>query len=61
MSLRPSGLLAVEVIVEVAPIGTLEGLAEQEMTGGRGSLTVNLALHDADPFFLPSLKLAVTT
>jgi hypothetical protein len=58
--MRPSGLVAVEVIVDVPPIGTLAGSAEQEITGGRGSFTVNLALQVATPLALPSLKLAVT-
>ena len=61
MSLRPSGLLASEWMVEEAPIRTLEGSAEHEITGGWGIFTVNLALQDAEPFFLPSLKLAVTS
>src|SRR6266850_1926105 len=47
-------------MVEVPPVRTRSGFAEQEITGGRGSFTVNLPLQDAKPFFLPSLKLAVT-
>src|SRR4029077_10308323 len=50
-----------EVIVELPPIRTLAGSAEHEITGGRGSFTLNLALQDAEPFLVPSLKLAVTT
>src|ERR1035437_669861 len=46
-------------MVEVAPIGTLAGSDEHEITGGRASFTVKLALQEATPFLLPSLKLAV--
>jgi len=38
---------------------TLEGSAEHEITGGCGTLTVNLALQDAERCFSPSFKLAV--
>jgi hypothetical protein len=48
-------------MVEDPPVCTLVGFAEQEITGGRGCFTVNLALQDAEPPFRPSLKLAVTT
>src|SRR5580704_972942 len=61
MSLRPSGLLASEWMVEDPPNRTLAGSAEHEITGGRGCFTVNLALQEAEPFFLPSLRLAVIT
>src|ERR1700682_2891155 len=48
-------------MAEVPPVRTLAGSAEHEITGGRGSFTVNRALQDAKPFFLlPSFKLAVT-
>ena len=50
-----------EVMLEVPPVRTVAGSAEQEMTGGRGCFTVKLALQDAMPCLLPSLKLAVTT
>ena len=46
-------------MVEVPPIATLAGSDEHEITGGRASFTVNLALQEATPFLLPSLKLAV--
>src|ERR1700674_1273179 len=47
-------------MVEVPPVRTLPGSAEQVITGGWGSLTVNLALQAAKPFLPPSFKLAVT-
>src|ERR1700675_1740015 len=61
MSLRPSGLLAVEVMVEDPPGCTLVGSAEHEITGGRGCFTLNLALQDAKPRLPPSFKLALTS
>src|SRR5580704_12445167 len=49
-------------MVEVPPVRRLAGFAEHEIAGGCASFTVNLALHDAKPFFLlPSFKLAVTS
>src|SRR4029077_6064350 len=47
-------------MVDVPPVRTLDGSAEHEITGGRGSLTVKLALHVAEPFLLPSAKFAPT-
>jgi hypothetical protein len=41
-------------------MGTLAGSDEQEITGGRGSFTVNLAVQEATPYSLPSLMLTVT-
>ena len=39
----------------------MSGFGEHEITGGRGSFTVKLALHEAMPCLLPSLKFAVAT
>jgi hypothetical protein len=47
-------------MVDVPPIGTLVGSDEHEITGGREVFTANLAVHEATPFGLPSVKLAVT-
>src|ERR1700733_2817118 len=58
--MRPSGLVATDVIVVVPPITTLAGSDEHEITGGCASFTVNLAVQEATSFWLPSLKLAVT-
>jgi hypothetical protein len=41
-------------------MGTLAGSDAHEIMGGCGSFTVNLAVQDAVPVALPSLKLAVT-
>jgi hypothetical protein len=46
-------------MVEVPPIGTLAGSDEHEITGGCDIFTMNLALQEAAPFWLPSLTLAV--
>src|SRR4029077_8517180 len=58
--LRPSGLVAFELMVEVPHMGTLAGSDEHEIMGGRGSFTVNLAVQEATPYSLPSLMLTVT-
>jgi hypothetical protein len=41
-------------------MATLAGSEEHEIVGGCASFTVNLALQEAVPVALPSLKLAVT-
>src|SRR5450631_3665169 len=42
------------------PVLTVPGSDEHAITGGRGCFTLNLAMQEATPFLLPSLKLAVT-
>jgi hypothetical protein len=46
-------------MVEVPPAATLAGSDEQEIAGGCGVFTMNLAPQVATPFMLPSLKVAV--
>src|SRR4029077_6036208 len=47
-------------MVDLPPVCTLVGFDEHEITGGRGCFTMNLAVQEATPFLVPSLKLAVT-
>src|ERR1700688_3022033 len=47
-------------MVEVSPVPKLAGSDEHEIRGGRGSLTLNLALQEATPSGVPLLKVALT-
>jgi hypothetical protein len=47
-------------MVDVPPAATLAGSDEHEITGAWAVFTVNLALQEATPVWLPSLKVAVT-
>ena len=60
MTWRPSGLLALQVMVEVPPGCTVVGFAEHEIVGGFGCLTVKFALQVAVSFFFPVAMFDVT-
>src|SRR5579884_2802266 len=57
---RLSGLLALQLMVEVPPGWTVVGLAEHEIVGGLGCFTVKFAVQVAVSFFLPVAMFEVT-